>query len=107
MLVQLTIAIVKGWIKVPKMPVIAAIWTAFTLLPCGLLWFMYYFRIFAQYQIDRINFMLDIDSEAYYFGRTIRGIIKSIGFFGSDTAGLAVLTAVGGLIIYGFMVSSE
>ena len=133
MLVQLTIAIVKGWIKVPKMPVIAAIWTAFTLLPCALIWLMYYFMIFAQYQIDRINFMLDIDSEAYYFGRTIRGIFKSIGLFGSDKAeiigvipnpdnhyiltyivgtwgimaGLVVISAVGGLIIYGFTVSSK
>ncbi len=41
LLVELTIAIQKEWIKVPKKPAIAAIWSLFTVIPIALVRFMY------------------------------------------------------------------
>ena len=41
MLVELTIAIKKEWIKIPKVPTLISIWSLFTVGPAVLIWYIY------------------------------------------------------------------
>lgn len=133
MLAQLTIAIIKGWIKVPKIPVIVSMWAFFTAIPVACLAIMYRFGLLAQYQMDRIRVMLNTDSEAYYTIRMVREITKSASQSGqasSDIIGvlpnpdsyyiltyilatwgdivlIAVITVVAAVIVAGFVISSK
>ncbi len=133
MLVQLTIAILKGWIKVPKIPAIVSMWAFFTAIPVACLAIMYRFGLLAQYQMDRIRVMLNTDSEAYYTIRMVREITKSASQSGqasSDIIGvlpnpdsyyiltyilatwgdavlIAVITVVAAVIVAGFVISSK
>lgn len=133
MLAQLTIAIIKGWIKVPKIPVIVSMWAFFTAIPVACLAIMYRFGLLAQYQMDRIRVMLNTDSEAYYTIRMVREITKSASQSGqasSDIIGvlpnpdsyfiltyilatwgdivlMAVITVVAAVIVAGFVISSK
>jgi len=133
MLLQLTIAIVKGWIKVPKIPVIAGMWSVFILSPILLVWGMYSLGALAEYQMARLEHMLNADSDAYFQLRVVRELTRSSGLLGggfddilcrlpnpdsdyvltyiSSTWGtvavLAVIAAVGGLLVAGFIASSK
>ena len=133
MLTQLTIAIIKGWIKVPKIPAIASMWAFFAVIPVVCLAIMYRFGLLAQYQMDRIRAMLNTDSEAYYTIKMVRDITKSVrqpGKASSEIIGvlpnpdsyyiltyilatwgeamlIAVITAVAAVIVAGFVISSK
>lgn len=133
MLAQLTIAIIKGWIKVPKIPAIASMWAFFTAIPVAFLAIMYRFGLLAQYQMDRIRVMLNTDSEAYYTIRMVRDITKSASQSGKtsseiigvlpnpdsyyiltyilatwgDAVLIAVITVVAAVIVAGFVISSK
>ncbi|SCY35848.1 permease prefix domain 1-containing protein [Butyrivibrio sp. INlla14] len=133
MLVQLTIAIVKGWIKVPKIPAIVSMWAFFTAIPVACLAIMYRFGLLAQYQMDRIRVMLKTDSEAYYTIKMVRDITKSASQSGKtsseiigvlpnpdsyyiltyilatwgDAVLIAVITVVAAVIVAGFVISSK
>ncbi len=133
MLAQLTIAIIKGWIKVPKIPAIVSMWAFFTAIPVACLAIMYRFGLLAQYQMDRIRVMLNTDSEAYYTIRMVREITKSASQSGKtsseiigvlpnpdsyyiltyilatwgDIVLIAVITAVAAVIVAGFVISSK
>ena len=133
MLAQLTIAIIKGWIKVPKIPAIVSMWAFFTAIPVAFLAIMYRFGLLAQYQMDRIRVMLNTDSEAYYTIRMVREITKSSSQSGKtsseiigvlpnpdsyyiltyilatwgDAVLIAVITVVAAVIVAGFVISSK
>ncbi|SEL12748.1 cell division protein FtsW, lipid II flippase [Butyrivibrio sp. ob235] len=133
MLAQLTIAILKGWIKVPKVPVIAGIWSVFILSPVILVWGLYSLGTLAEYQMMRLEHMFKADSPAYYEINTVREFARSSGLLGGGSedifdrlpspnsdyvltyitstwgtiAVIAVIAAVGGLIIAGFITSSK
>ena len=133
MLAQLTIAIVKGWIKVPKISAIASIWAFFTVIPVAIFVFMFKLGLMAEYQMDRIRAMLNTDSEAYYTIRMVRDITKSVsqpGKASSEIIGvlpnpdsyyiltyilatwgevmlIAVITVVAAVIVAGFVISSK
>ena len=133
MLAQLTIAIVKGWIKVPKIPAIVSMWSFFSVIPVACLAIMYRSGLLAQYQMDRIRAMLNTDSEAYYTIRMVREITKSVSQSGKasseiigvlpnpdsyyiltyilatwgDVMLIAVITVVAAVIVAGFVISSK
>lgn len=133
MLAQLTIAIVKGWIKVPKIPAIASMWAFFTVIPAATFVFMYKLGLLAEYQVARIRAMLKTDSEAYYTIKMVRDITKSVSQSGkasSEIIGvlpnpdsyyiltyilatwgdfmlIAVITVVVAVIVAGFVISSK
>ncbi|MDC7293042.1 permease prefix domain 1-containing protein [Butyrivibrio sp. DSM 10294] len=133
MLTQLSIAIFKGWIKVPRIPVVAAMWSFFAVIPVAGVAFMYRFGLMSQYQMDRIRAMLHTSSEAYYTIRTVRGIAGSASQFGKspteiigvlpnpdsyyvltyitatwgNVMALAVITIVAAVIVSGFVISSR
>ncbi|WP_051200951.1 FtsW/RodA/SpoVE family cell cycle protein [Butyrivibrio sp. XPD2002] len=133
MLAELTIAIAKGWIKVPKVPVIAGIWSVFILSPIILVWGSYSLGTLAEYQKARLEHMFNADSPAYYEINTVREFARSSGLLGGNSedifnrlprpdsdyiltyisstwgtvAVLAVIAAVGGLLVAGFIASSK
>ena len=72
MVLQLTIAVAKGWFKIPKIPVIVAMWSAITIIPVGIVYFLYSNRLLADYQMDRIRAFLYLDNDASYITKTVR-----------------------------------
>ena len=133
LLSQLTIAIIKGWINVPKIPTIIGIWLVFILSPVLVVLRLLLLSSKAGYQIARLKSILNVDSEFNYLTRTVREITRSSGILGgrpesvfslvpnidSDyiltyitstwgvVALLAVTIAVGGIIIAGFISLSK
>ena len=50
MLIQLTVAILKGWFKISVKKTIVSLWAVFMFLPIMLLFVMYTFHLLAEYQ---------------------------------------------------------
>ena len=116
MLAQLTIAIMKGWITVSKVPVILGLWSTFLLTPV----------------IARLGDIINIDAESYEL-RAVRELTSESGLFGGRSEGiyrvlpnidsdyiltyitstwgviavLAVIALVGGLLVSGFITLSK
>lgn len=133
MLAQLTIAVLKGWIKVPKIPFVVAIWSFATAIPVTLVAIMVKLGLMADYQIARIRAIMHTDAEAYYTIRMVREITRSVSESGKasseiigvlpspdsdyiltyilatwgDVMVLAVITVVALVIVSGFVISSR
>ena len=90
MLIQLTVAIIKGWFRVPAKKAIITLWTIFMLLPIILLFAMYRFRWLANYQIERIRSFLSASGDGFYLTSVLRALCKDlemIGNSGNDVVG--------------------
>jgi cell division protein FtsW (lipid II flippase) len=89
MAVQLTIAVAKGWFKVPKKLTICSLWASITVLPLGILAFLYHNGLLAGYQMNRISAIWDLDNDAAYVTRTVRsfGNVNLVGDTGKDVLG--------------------
>lgn len=90
MLIQLTVAIMKGWFRVPIKKAIITLWTIFMLLPIILLFAMYRFRWLADYQIERIRSFLSASGDGFYLTSVLRALCKDlemIGNSGNDVIG--------------------
>ena len=79
MLVELTVAIKKEWIKVPKIPTLASVWTLFTVVPAGAIWLLNRSRLMEFYQRGHISL---VGVPKYAMKRT-REIVKGMELFGS------------------------
>ena len=89
MAVQLSVAVAKGWFKVPKKLTISSLWGAITVLPVGLLAFLYMSGLLSNYQTDRIRAFLYLDNDAAYVTKTVRSFntVNLIGGSGKDVLG--------------------
>lgn len=90
MLIQLTVAIMKGWFRVPAKKAIITLWTVFMLLPIILLFAMYRFRWLADYQIERIRSFLSASGDGFYLISVLRILCKDlemVGNSGNDVIG--------------------
>ena len=90
MLLQLTVAIMKGWFKIPVKGAIISLWGTFILLPVVLLFAMYILRWLETYQIERIRAFLSSSGDGFYLTSILRTLckdIKMIGNSGNDVIG--------------------
>lgn len=84
MLIQLTVAILKGWFRIPVKKTIACLWAVFMLLPVILLSAMYTFHLLASYQEERIRSFLSATGDGCYVTSMIRSFSKDILFIGNS-----------------------
>ena len=89
MVVQLSVALAKGWFKVPKKLTISTLWIAITVLPIGLLVLLYKNSRLSNYQMDRIRAFLYLDNDAAYVTKTVRSLntVNFIGGSGKEVLG--------------------
>ena len=130
MLVQLTIAIKKGWIKVPKIPAIASMWTVFAVVLAICVDHFYDFEKFGHNQMNVVTSGPEGSYEMPYTYSSVFDYLDSLKLFGrskyyqpelswgsygifniSDAWGIAigfvVLAMVCALLVYGFVVSAK
>ena len=81
LLVELTIAIQKEWIKVPKIPAIAAIWSLATVIPVVLVRFMYNNRILSITKMTMVRSIFGPDTSK----RNVKELLSGTKLFGSGT----------------------
>ena len=79
MLVELTIAINKGWIKVPKIPTVVSVWSLFTVIPMGITWFRYKHRLMDLNGMSIVRSWIVPDSDM----RQTREILGGMNLIGS------------------------
>lgn len=84
MLLQLTVAILKGWFKVPIKRTVMCIWSVFLLLPIILLFLMYTFHLLEEYQEARIRSFLSASGDGFYITSMIRTFCKNIMWIGNS-----------------------
>lgn len=84
MLVQLTIAVAKGWFRVPKKKVTAVLWMFGIMLPALSLAFLYGFHILAEYQRERLQAFLTNSGDANYMTGVLRELTESSRLVGSS-----------------------
>ena len=96
MLVELTIAIKKDWIKVPKIPTLISVWSLFTVGPAVLiwsiyknLWFLYKKGLIGLNEMTHIRMWFNSNDSS----REARQIIEGMKFIGSGH-----VSAVGGRV---------
>lgn len=90
MLIQLTVAIRKGWFHIPVKRTIAGLWTVFLLLPMMILPIMYVFHLLEEYQEERIRSFLSASGDGFYMTSMLRTFSKNIlliGNSGNDVLG--------------------
>lgn len=80
MLVQLTIAVTKGWFHVPVRRTVALMWTTALLLPV----LMLALGGLAEYQMARIRGFLSITEDGFYMTSLLRSFCKDVPLFGSS-----------------------
>ncbi len=137
MLIELSVAIQKEWIKVPKIPSIVSVWTLLAVVPSAVTMFMYKNSLFNKARMDNLiwAFSRSYDYEdtvmvmksfgtAYYKDMDfIDGVVGSeftqppivdVGDITFDIAAVwglvaafAVIAAVAGLIVLGFVTVSK
>ncbi len=89
MAVQLSIAVAKGWFKVPKKLTISLLWAALTVLPFGGIAVLYRHSLLSGYKMNRIRAMWDLDIEEAYVTKTVRsfGDVNFVGDTGKKVLG--------------------
>ena len=90
MLIQLTVAIMKGWFRISIKKAIICLWAVFMLLPVVILFAMYIFRWLEDYQIERIRSFLSASGDGFYLTSVLRTLchnIEMIGNSGNDVVG--------------------
>ena len=84
MLIQLTVAILKGWFKISVKKTIVSLWAVFMFLPIMLLFVMYTFHLLAEYQEARIRSFFSASGEGFYLTSILRTFSKDILFVGNS-----------------------
>lgn len=84
MLVQLTIALGKGWFKLPAKKTIILMWIISVSLPVVTFLIMYSAHYFKEYQVERLKaFFLATDGRAW-ITQTLRDLCKDAALFGNS-----------------------
>ncbi|MBQ6588088.1 MAG: FtsW/RodA/SpoVE family cell cycle protein [Butyrivibrio sp.] len=81
MAVQLSIAVAKGWFKIPKKLTICSLWATITVIPVGLIAVLYNFRLMSDYKMARIRAIWDMDMDQSYVTKTARSF-NDVNFVG-------------------------
>lgn len=84
MLIQITVAILKGWFKISVKKTIVSLWAVFMFLPIMLLFVMYTFHLLAEYQEARIHSFFSASGERFYLTSMLRTFSKDILFVGNS-----------------------
>lgn len=84
MLIQLTVAIRKGWFKISVKRAIVCLWAVFILLPVVLLAVMYTFHLLEIYQMERIRSFLSASGDGFYITSMLRTLCKDIALIGNS-----------------------
>lgn len=84
MLMELTVAIWKGWFRLPVKKTIIGVWLLFAGLPVLLLTAMYAFHMLAVYQEARIHSYLTASGDAYYMTSMLRKFNENILLWGNS-----------------------
>lgn len=85
MLIQLSIALHKGWFQVPVKKVLIGIWSVFALLPLCSVPVMMTFHLLAVYQEDRLRvFLSGSTSEQGYLTRIVRECSRGAALVGTN-----------------------
>ena len=84
MLIQLTVAILKGWFKIPVKRTIVSLWAVFMFLPIMLLFLMYTFHMLKEYQEARIRSFLSASGDGFYITSMLRAFSKDILLIGNS-----------------------
>lgn len=84
MLVQLTIAVAKGWFKVDIKRTIILMWLISILLPLVSILFMYSSHLLMEYQRERLRAFFLATGDSFYLTRTLRGLYRDAVLFGSS-----------------------
>jgi len=84
MLIQLTVAIKKGWYRVPVKKTIGILWGVFAVLPIVSLFAMYSMHLLAAYQEARIQAFLTQSGDAFYLTDVLRTFSDNIVLFGNS-----------------------
>jgi len=83
MLVQLTVAVRKGWFRLPVKRTIAFLWSVFLILPAVLLFLLLSFGLLTSYQEARIQAFLQVTGDQDYITHVLRAFCRDIPLFGS------------------------
>ena len=136
MLIELSVAIKKEWIIVLKIPSMISVWTLLTVVPAGITMFMYKHTLFDQDTMNGLRWVLSLrfdykraadtvkamklfgNGTINYFDGTVPVLTKlyivDVGDITFDiaevwglVAAFAVIAAVAGLIVLGFVTVSK
>ena len=84
MLMELTVAIWKGWFKLPVKKTLTCVWLFFTVVPVLLLAGMYTFHMLEVYQEARIRSYLTASGDANYMTSMLRKFNENILLWGNS-----------------------
>lgn len=84
MLLQLTVAVSKGWFRIPVKRTLIGLWTAVLVLPVTILGMMYSFHLLKWYQEERIRSFLNGTGDGFYITDTIRTLLKKVQWIGNS-----------------------
>ena len=107
MLIQLTIAIKKGWYRVPIKKAIMLLWGSFIVLPVVALAAMYFLDLLRTYQAARIEAFFTQTGEEFYLTNLLRTFSENIALFGnSGNDVIAMLPNVNSDYIFSYIINS-
>lgn len=107
MLIQLTIAIKKGWYRVPLKKAIMLLWGSFIVLPVVALAAMYFLNLLRTYQAARIEAFFTQTGEEFYLTNLLRTFSENIALFGnSGNDVIAMLPDVNSDYIFSYIINS-
>ena len=84
MLIELTVAVWKGWFQLPVKKTIIGMWLFFTVAPALLLTAKYAFHILPTYQEARIRSYFTASGDAYYMTSMLHKFNENISFWGNS-----------------------
>lgn len=84
MLIELTVAVWKGWFKLPVKKTIIGMWLFFTAAPALLLTVKYAFRLLETYQEARIRSYFTASGDANYMTSMLRKFNENILLWGNS-----------------------
>lgn len=84
MLIQLTVAIKKGWFHIPIKKTTAILWSVLMIVPIISLFLMYFLHLLYPYQEARIRAFFLAEGDANYITNRIRAFNNNITLFGES-----------------------
>ena len=84
MFCQLTVAVLKGWFRIPVKRTLVGLWTAVLVLPVIIWGIMYSFHLLKWYQEERIRCFLSGTGEGFYITKIIRIVLKKVQWMGNS-----------------------
>lgn len=107
MLLQLTVAVFKGWFRLSVKRTLMSLWAAVIVLPVSILGVMYSFHLLEWYQEERIRSFLRGSGDGFYVTGIIRTLLKKVQWLGnSDAQVIGNLPEFNGDYIFTYVIST-